>query len=176
MVDNNSINRTPEEFISLFSQHSLRIYGYIRTLVPNYQDANDVFQNSSCVLWKKYDEFTPNTNFFSWACQIARYEVLTHYRKKSNQHIFTERVLDELATEVETHSDQLSLRAEILAKCLEKLSLSDKHMIRARYHIGLKMNEIAKSLSISTASAYRLVSRIHDQLFRCVERALSREA
>ena len=41
----------------------------------------DVFQAANLVLWRKFDQFEPGTNFFAWACQIIRYEVLK-YREK----------------------------------------------------------------------------------------------
>src|SRR6185295_8546055 len=101
---------SPNEFVVLFSSHSLRIYAYIRTLVLDHDDANDVFQNVSCVLWSKYIETPSITNFFAWACQIARYEALAHYRKKGMLGIFSEELLNALSNESSSRFEQLDAR------------------------------------------------------------------
>ena len=40
------INRV-DEFVSLYTQHSLRLRGFVRALVPMQPDADDVFQDVS---------------------------------------------------------------------------------------------------------------------------------
>ena len=41
-------------------------------------DAEDVLQEANLVLWRKFDQYQEGTNFFAWACQIIRYEVLKY--------------------------------------------------------------------------------------------------
>jgi DNA-directed RNA polymerase specialized sigma24 family protein len=71
------------EFIMEFTRNSRRIYGYIRTLAPDVNDANEVYQNASLVLWNKFESFSPGGNFFSWACQIAIFEIRSN-RSRTN--------------------------------------------------------------------------------------------
>lgn len=175
MAEGDRSCRTPDDFMGLFSRYSLRIYGFVRTLVPVYQDASDIFQNTSVVLWKKFDEYQPGTDFFAWACQIARYEVLAHYRRGQRYNLFTPDVLDALATEVASQGDVLDRRAEALGDCLEKLPAQDTRLIQERYFRGRKVEEIAGSVSRSVSSVYRSLSRVHDQLMRCIERKLTSE-
>jgi RNA polymerase sigma-70 factor (ECF subfamily) len=175
MADGEKTSRTPDDFMGLFSRHSLRIYGFVRTLVPAYQDASDIFQNTSVVLWKKFDDYEPDSDFFAWACQIARYEVLAHYRRGHRYNLFSPEVLDALATEVAGQGDMLDRRAEALGDCLEKLPAKDTRLIQDRYFRGRKVEEIAEAVSRSVSSVYRSLSRVHDQLFRCIERKLSSE-
>src|SRR6476661_8442656 len=74
-----NINRV-DEFVSLYTQHSLRLRGFVRALVPMQPDAEDVFQDISRTLWDKFGEFESDTNFLGWALSIARFKVL-HYRR-----------------------------------------------------------------------------------------------
>jgi RNA polymerase sigma-70 factor (ECF subfamily) len=60
----NPAERVPE-FVQLFAQSSRRIYAYIRTLVPNQADAEDVFQETSKVLWEKFADYEIGTDFCS---------------------------------------------------------------------------------------------------------------
>ena len=47
------------QFAQQFVLHQDRIYGYIVTMPPNRQDAEDVFQQTSLILWQAWDEFDP---------------------------------------------------------------------------------------------------------------------
>src|SRR6185295_17788239 len=81
------------EFISLFTQHSRQVYGYIRALVHHQSDAEDVFQEASRVMWEKFDQFETGTDFLAWACCISHYNVLMYRRTKARQRcILTEEV------------------------------------------------------------------------------------
>ena len=57
------------EFLRLFSQHSRRIYQFILTLTMNHVDAEEVYQNTCVVLWRKCDKFDPDGYFYAWAAQ-----------------------------------------------------------------------------------------------------------
>ncbi len=46
-----------EQFARAFVQHQDRVYGYIVTMLPNRHDAEDVFQQTSLILWGKWDQF-----------------------------------------------------------------------------------------------------------------------
>ena len=86
-MDNKAQNDQPadsaqtERFLRHFLSHQNRIYATILMLIPNNADAEDLFQETATVLWRKFGEFTEGTNFAAWAASIARYRVL-NYRKK----------------------------------------------------------------------------------------------
>jgi len=44
----------PREFIRLLMENERRIYAYIRTLIGNNADAEDVLQETSITLWDKF--------------------------------------------------------------------------------------------------------------------------
>jgi RNA polymerase sigma-70 factor (ECF subfamily) len=162
-----------DDFVALISRHSRRIYGYIRTMVLNVNDANDVFQNATLCMWKKFDEFTIGTNFFAWACRIARLEVLKFKEKQRPQLFFSEDVINLLAQQLIDNGNELGSREVALNDCVKKLSRPDRQMLELRYYKERKPKQIAVAQSRSVFSVYRSLSRIHDQLFRCIERALS---
>src|SRR5436190_18410489 len=78
-----------EEFARLFARNARRIYGFIMTLVFNHHDAEEVFQNTNVILWNKFGEFQPGSNFFAWASRIAYYEVLTLMKQKRRSRTFS---------------------------------------------------------------------------------------
>ncbi len=61
------------EFLRLFVQHQQEIYAYILTLVPHIHDADDLFQEGTAVMWKKFDQFESGTNFAAWGVKVMRF-------------------------------------------------------------------------------------------------------
>ena len=45
------------EFAALLRQHQTQLFGYIYSLVRDLDDADDLFQQTSLVLWDKFDQF-----------------------------------------------------------------------------------------------------------------------
>src|SRR5947208_2883214 len=73
------VERT-EEFVRLLMQHQSLIRGFIFTLLPYRSEADDLFQRTSIVLWRKFDQFQVGSDFGAWACQIAKLEVRNFLR------------------------------------------------------------------------------------------------
>src|SRR4051812_23964504 len=82
-----------ESFLRLWEAHRRRVFHFILALLPAVQDAEDVLQETSIVLWRKFGEFEPGTNFLSWAHKVAHFEVLRHRRKGGRHQLIEESVL-----------------------------------------------------------------------------------
>src|SRR5437764_7861828 len=70
-----------DRFVERFIRSQDRVYAYVATLLPNRADAEEVFQQTSLVLWRKWQEFDPNREFLPWACGIAHHEARNFMRK-----------------------------------------------------------------------------------------------
>jgi RNA polymerase sigma-70 factor, ECF subfamily len=164
-----------EEFARLFSRHARRIYAFIMTLVFSHHDAEEVFQNTSVVLWDKFDDFRPGSNFFAWASRIAYFEALNLFKQQRRAPLLSEQAMESLAGEAAALSDQSTARIEALGECLARLAAADREMIQDRYFYQRAPKQIAELRSRSLDSIYRALSRIHSLLLNCVERTLARE-
>ena len=51
------------EFLDLFTQHQLRLYRYIVTVIADCVEAEDVLQNVNLVLLRKWDQFRWGADF-----------------------------------------------------------------------------------------------------------------
>jgi RNA polymerase sigma-70 factor, ECF subfamily len=164
-----------EEFARLFSRHARRIYAFIVTLVFSHHDAEEVFQNTSVVLWNKFGEFRPDSNFFAWASRIAYYEVLNLMKQHRRGAVVSEESLQALADEATALSDDTPARIAALDDCLSRLPVADREIIQERYFYQRPPKQIAAMRSRSLDSVYRALSRIHNLLLECVERTIARE-
>jgi RNA polymerase sigma factor (sigma-70 family) len=71
----------------LFAETNHRIYSFVVTLLPASGDADEVFQRTSVILWRKFSEFRPGTDFVSWACRVAHLEALNYLRARQRDRL-----------------------------------------------------------------------------------------
>ncbi len=166
-------------FMYLYTAHSRRIYGYILCFVPHWADAEDLLQEISAVMWSKFDQFEPNTNFMHWALKIARYVIANHQRKVQTRKRFihlSPELLDSIAQTAQT-SDlfQQDCRLDALQHCVKKLKERDGRIIQWRYEKGLSAQKIGKRLGRGGDAVYKSLSRIYQMLLICIERRLTTE-
>jgi RNA polymerase sigma-70 factor (ECF subfamily) len=163
-----------QQFVEEFSRCSRRLYGYILSLTLNRNDAEEVFQTTSIVLYQKYAQFEPiSASFYTWACRVAYLEVLHFRRTRKRDGLLTERALELLHDELIRRSDEFEHREEALEKCLKKLSEPDRTLIAERYYNDLAPKQIADRLGRSINSIYRSLARVHVMLRSCVSRTLA---
>lgn len=164
--------RRGERFMALYSGHQRRLYLYAMTLLPASVDAEDVLQEANLVLWRKFDQYEPGTNFFAWACQIIRFEVLKHRDKRAraarllDPDVF-EQLADAAVSQVE-HLDEFHRRA--LVDCMDHLSPGDKDLMRQRYSDAREVQAIAASLNRSPNAVSKSLGRIRRLLLDCISR------
>ena len=173
-----SSNKSTDEFIRLFSQHTSNICTYIHVLIPNYSDAEDVFQETSRAIWQKFADYQPgpDSSFRVWALRIAHLEVLSYRRRERRRHkLFSDQAYAALDHAAFLAMEQLDVRLEALGDCYRKLPEDDRNLLDARYRIGLTVEAIAAELGRSVHSIYRALRRIHGSLFDCIRRLQQKE-
>jgi len=161
------------EFVRLLTQHSSRIFGFLLALCFNRTDAEDVFQNTSVLLWEKFDSYAPGTNFLAWACRIAYFEVLYDRRKNRRVKTLSDAAWESLASDALRVTDRQDDHQESLAECLDRLPATDRDLLEQKYYSQRSVAEIAEGCSKSVHSVYRSLSRIHQALLQCMRRAIA---
>lgn len=164
-----------DEFLCLFSRYSRRIYEFILTLVMRHADADEIFQDTCLVLWKKFHSYDPEGSFYGWACRIAYLEILQLRRKSQRLHTVSDEALAVLADKAVSQTDNLNARQHALEDCLQRLRAEDRTLIEQRYRQRRSPKEIAELGSVSVYAVYRALARIHTSLMNCVQRSLARE-
>jgi RNA polymerase sigma-70 factor len=165
-----------EEFARVFSRNARRIYGFIMTLVFNHHDAEEVFQNTNVILWNKFADFEPGSNFFAWASRIAYYEVLSLMKQKRRARTISDESLELLANEATAIAQSSSARFDALEECLGELAAADRELLQERYYREKPPKQIAAIQSRSVHSVYRSLSRIHNVLLNCMQRKMKANA
>lgn len=162
-----------EQFAAQFIRCQDRVYAYIVTLLPNRADAEEVFQQTSMILWRKWDQFDPSAEFVRWACGIAHFEVLNHIRKAERSTVTLDRdVIDLLAIERLDQQDALAQRREALHECMDTLPTHQRDLLEAAYTGSEPIQSVAERFGRTANAAYLALRRIRKALGDCITRRL----
>ena len=166
-------NKREALFVPLFTASERRLRSFVYGMVPSQQDVDEIMQEVSIVLWKKFDQYEPGTEFIRWAYVVARYEVLLYRRKKARDRLcFSEKMLEILSEEFEEDEDTLDREKAALDFCLKKMSEADREMLMTIYSKDMKINELADSLGRTATSLYKRLNRMRARLLDCVQSRL----
>jgi RNA polymerase sigma-70 factor, ECF subfamily len=164
------------EFVGLLLEHQRRIHAYIATMLTNWADADEVLQETSTVLWKKFGEFQRGTDFAAWAFRIAYFCTMSFLQKHKQRALqFSESSLEKIAAATEALQPELEAQFAALAGCMEKLGDRDRDLLQRRYFPGSTTKKVADSLDRPLKSVYKSLNRIYAALLACIQRNQSHE-
>ncbi len=171
------VQQRKAEFARCLAENQTRLYGYIHSLVPDLNHADDLYQQTALILWSKFDGFDRTRSFFAWACGVARLEAANFVRGLTRQRLFFGSDLNLLLVEAhEELADELADRREALGRCVEKLDPADRELLTECYTDPGGVHAAAARRGRSPHSVYNSLRRIRQALFRCVTRALAHAA
>ncbi len=163
-------------FLSLLMANQRRINSYILSVVPNFSDADDIMQETTSVMWKKFDGFEVGTDFAAWGLKVAYYCILDFRKKKGKDRlVFSENIFQQISETAKEKQDKTDDRIGHLRQCIEKLKSGDQRLLKARYELNYNANNLAVQLDRSIQYVYKHLARIHHTLNLCVKRALREE-
>jgi RNA polymerase sigma-70 factor (ECF subfamily) len=165
------------DFVALLETCQRPIFLYAMALLGNVDDAEEVVQESGLVLWKKFSEYQPGTDFVRWACQIARYQSLkVRARRFRGPQVFSNEFLAMFVAATEEKSlEQFEAKRQVLLRCMQKLSTADRDLIVRRYRKGTSTRDVAAALNRSVQGTRRSLQRIREALARCARIGLAQE-
>ncbi len=166
-----------EKFTELLRVHHTQLFGYLYALVQDIDHAEDLYQQTCLVLWKKFHQYEDGTSFFSWARTTARYEVMNFIRKTQRRRAhFSEEFQVELAAVYEEiDTDTMDARREALRGCMEKLDEDDRRLVEMCYADNRTFKQVAEQLDRPAKSVYDALGRIRRSLLKCITLALAKE-
>lgn len=163
------------EFIRLLTASQNSLLAFILSLLPDHDAAQDVLQETNELLWRKSDDFTPGSNFLSWACTVARYKVLEHQRAAGKQPlVFSDALLEQMADEGAAEADNEFLQQQLkaLAHCLGQLTAKHRQLIEKRYQPGASVAHLAAEAELSPRGLSVTLCRIRKSLLECIQNKL----
>ena len=140
----------------LYARYADNIYGYVRSIVHNHHEAEDITQHVFTKLMRvigKYEE--RDVPFFAWALRVARNVTMDYIR--SERLIPVEEIRK--ADEREEADPAAGGRMQDLREALDTLPVAQREVLILRHVAGLSPVEIAKLTGKSEGSIHGLHHR-----------------
>ncbi|MFC1761920.1 sigma-70 family RNA polymerase sigma factor [Planctomycetota bacterium] len=170
-----NLNERYKAFLAEYLAIRKSIYGFIFVLTRNASDTDDIFQETSAILWRKFDQFEAGTSFLAWAKQISRNLAMDFRKKRSRRPEvdLDDSTVDLLAFRYQRVQDQVEDRIDALKRCVERLDSGDRDLVRSVYEESKPIKKIAKRTKVSVQRIYKRLGDIQGALLRCVRRSLN---
>lgn len=168
-----------EEFLRAFVGHEEALRSYARSLLPNWEVVDEVLQEASVVMWRKFDQLDSIEGFLPWAKVIVRFESLKARRTVARDKLwFSEDLIEIMADEdAGDESDEtLNSERDALDTCLGKLNEAQRDLVLLPYRDHGAVTQLAEQSKKSVNSYYKKIGRIRDNLANCIEMELNQDA
>jgi len=80
--------RTENDFTRVYHRLRPSISYYLRELVPQHDDRNEVIATTFSKVWSKIEQYDPYWNFSTWVYRIARNEALLFHRGRKRTYSY----------------------------------------------------------------------------------------
>ena len=162
------------EFEDLLISHQQALLNYIKSVVQNHHEAEDILQKTNLILWQKRGRFEAGSSFRAWAFTIARLESLNQIRRRSrDQRVFSERdVLETPGSDPDATDDGQLDTLKALRVCLRRLPDRDRELLLMRYGTDRTLGDYAKNLNRSPGTLKARLFKIRENLRKGIEEHL----
>ena len=166
-----------EQVLTLLTNHQRRLVGYLRKLVPNRTDAEEILQEVNLYVWRHADEFKPGSDFSAWVLRVAHFCVLAWRERQSRDRlVFDDELLEQLAVAAQSFDTQLERRRTALEGCLKKLAPHEQDLITQLYgEVEISPQRLAERVGRTVNAIYVSVHRIRTRLFDCIRQTIASE-
>ena len=81
-------SRNEKDFTRVYNRLKPSISYYLRELVPQMDDRNEVIATTFSKVWNKIEQYDPYWNFSTWVYRIARNEALLFHRGRKKTYSY----------------------------------------------------------------------------------------
>jgi RNA polymerase sigma-70 factor, ECF subfamily len=159
-----------DEFSELVQQTAAQVVTYLHAVLLDWNDAEDVFQESCLVLWDKFDAFEPGTNFLGWAIRIAQNKAMHFQRTRRRRAKFlnSELQMSLMAAVSDREAAATNAGLAALAICMDRLSEGDRDLVHRCYGDHVPVRQVAAELDRSPESVHHSLRRVRTALLECI--------
>jgi len=156
-------------FAERITTEQRRLFGYIVTLLPNFEDAEDAFQETCMRLWAKSEQYDPARDFLSWACGFAK-NVACEVRKRNcrSHSALSERAMEDIAEVRFREKAGMEAWEAKFSDCLGRLPPAQRKLLARSYAGDETIDIIAGRINSTRAALYMKLMRIRRRLAECL--------
>ncbi len=159
-------------FNLIVRQYQQRLYAFVRRMVTDHDEAQDVLQNVFIKAWNGLDRFREDAQLFSWLYRIAHNESISHLKRmRRGLFVSEDTVIERLTTTLDRSEhftgDAIQRR---LQQAVMTLPTKQRAVFTMKYFDEMKYEEMSRitgtSVGALKASYHIAVKKIEEQLTR----------
>jgi len=159
----------------LAAQPPLR--SFLLGILRDPQDADDVFQEVSLVLWEQFGAYDDRFPFLGWAFGIARNHAARWRRSRSRTRVWLPPEVEEkVAATAAELEEELAPRRKALQDCLQKLGARARELLALRYEQQRSLQDIAAQRHMTLNAVNKALGKIRAALADCTRGARVEQA
>jgi RNA polymerase sigma-70 factor, ECF subfamily len=163
--------RDVNEFTCLLAKHEQGVFLFILSLVPNWNDAEEIQQEVNIKLWQEFGKFQLGSDFGKWARTIARYQTLTFVKREQRERLrLSRQCVEAVAAKTAAVAEDDAGRSTMVAMCVEELGQFGRKLIQLHYGAGRKIRDIAADLKCTVDAANKALQRARLEIRQCLDR------
>lgn len=159
-----------DEFLRLFTSVQPALRRFVGYHLPGgrQQEIEDVLQETSLVLWRKFGLYDPDKSFTSWALGIAHYELRHSQRSLARAPLTLDEKTSELLARRAEHASAFDGRQSRLERCMGKLDARSREALTLYYEKEFSTAQIAEMFRGTVNMVRILLFRTRNSLARCM--------
>ena len=162
-----------QRFLAQFLRHQEDLRAFVGSVVRDWTAVDDILQETSSVLWRKFAEYDATRSFGAWARGIAVLEIRKHQDRQRRLPLrLSEEAVAALDHAWEAAPEESSARLEALARCLERVDPRARELLTLRYRDGLEITDLAGRSGRGVEAVGKALQRLREALGSCVRRQL----
>ncbi len=152
-------------------QKNLKYFAY--TLTSNYEDAQDLVQETFLKALTNRDKFTANTNLKAWTFTIMKNTFINNYRQNVRNNTILDKTDDlyylNLSKESSIGLPDSALSEKEIQREINRID-QDQRLPFEMYNRGFKYKEIAEKLNLSIGTVKSRIFFTRKKLMEALER------
>jgi len=165
------------EFIKMLLAEQIMLKGFIRSLVRDPHEREDLFQEVVLALMESSERYDPARPFGPWARTIAiRHAGMR--RRKRHPLAFSPEIMERISEATERGETQSRVPEEKVAlqACMETLPEKSKHLLALRYEHDHGLDAISQQVGATRDAVHKALTRLRTRLRDCMRAQLASSA
>jgi RNA polymerase sigma factor (sigma-70 family) len=159
-----------ETLVRALMAERVKLLGYIQSLIPRHDLAEDIFQDVCAASFRKRELIENEVHLRHWLRLAARRQAMNMLRKRQESCVSLDRDVADLLDPVwqEHDGSDSADRADALRNCLAMLSKQHQDLVQKRFIENYDYPRLASEINRSVQSVYVTFSRIYTSLGKCI--------
>ena len=165
-------------FEELWSENESVIRRYVWSLRPGSCAIEDILQETSIALWRKFDAYDTTRPFAAWGCRFALLQVLKHRQRCLRDRLvfdYEDGQIERTIADHRPNDDMVRARQDALKKALMLLDESQRQLIHCRYDSKETIQSMAKRRATSVHRLYHTLDSVRATLKNSIDKVMISE-